>query len=236
MACPRCDRSVLRPRQFSSGSDSDLRADEIYARHLFGHRVLDLEPRVHLEKVEASGFAGSFDEKLHRPGVSIARLARDGHRCVTHPLPQRRSDHRRWTLLDHLLVTSLNRTLALEQMDDVAVVIGEDLELDMSRLLDQPFNVERAVAEGRHCFASCLRDCFGEIADRCAPFSSRCRRHPLMASATRGSRRDARHRQSHRPIGPSASRPEQPARLPRRRSGVRRSSTPFPRLLQLVAR
>ncbi len=167
---------LLRPWQFASSGDSDLRADEIDAGHLFGDRMLDLEPRVHLEKVEASGFAGSFDEKLHGPGVSISRRARDRHRCVTHPLPQRRSDRRRRTLFDHLLVASLNRALALEQVDDVAVLIAEDLELDMSRLLDQPFNVERAVAEGRHGFASCLRDCLDEI-----PIAAR-RLHPDAAA------------------------------------------------------
>ena len=150
---------LLRPWQISSASDSDLRANEVHAGHLFGDRMLDLEPRVHLEEVEASGIAVPFDEELHGSGVSISRLARDSHRRFTHSLPQRRSDRRRWTLLDHLLVASLNGTLALEQVDDVAVMIGEDLELDMPRLLDQPFNVERTVAECGQRFASCLRDC-----------------------------------------------------------------------------
>ena len=60
-------------------------------------------------------------------------------------------------------MASLNRALALEQVDDMAVMIGEDLELDVSRLLDQPFNVERAVAERGRRFASRLRDRLEEI-------------------------------------------------------------------------
>ena len=55
-------------------------------------------------------------------------------------------------------MTPLNRAFALEQMDDVAVMIGEDLEFDMTRPLDQSLDVERAVTEGRDRFASGLRD------------------------------------------------------------------------------
>ena len=44
---------------------------------------------------------------------------------------------------------ALDRALALEQVDDVAVRVGEDLDLDVPRPLDQPFDVERAVAERR---------------------------------------------------------------------------------------
>ena len=36
-------------------------------------------------------------------------------------------------LLDHLLVAALQRTVALEQVHDVAVAIGEHLHLDMAR-------------------------------------------------------------------------------------------------------
>ncbi len=181
MACPRWERSLCVHASGSSGRDRDLRANEVDAGHLLGHRMLDLQPRVHLEEVEPRGIAGPFHEELHGPRVAISRLARDSDRRFTHALPQRRSDRRRRTLLDHFLVAALNRALALEQVDDVAVMIGEDLELDVARLLDQPFNVERAVAKRGHRFASCLRDCRDEIVARRAPSSSRCRRHLLMA-------------------------------------------------------
>jgi len=36
----------------------------------------------------------------------------------------------------------------LEQRDHVAVLVGEDLELDVARLLDELFHIEFAVAEG----------------------------------------------------------------------------------------
>jgi len=49
-------------------------------------------------------------------------------------------------------------------MDDVAVVIGQDLKLNVPWLLDQPFHVERPVAEGRGGFPPRLRDRLDEVA------------------------------------------------------------------------
>ena len=41
----------------------------------------------------------------------------------------------------------LQRALALEHVNDVAVMVGDDLELDVARALDQALEVERRVAE-----------------------------------------------------------------------------------------
>ena len=52
-------------------------------------------------------------------------------------------------LFQNLLMTALNRTLALEQMNDVAVRVGEHLELDVTRTLDLLLYVNGIVAERR---------------------------------------------------------------------------------------
>ena len=41
------------------------------------------------------------------------------------------------------------RALALAEVDDVAVLVGDDLDLDVARLLDVPLDVDVAVAEAR---------------------------------------------------------------------------------------
>ena len=92
------------------------------------------------------------------PGVAIAGGSRDGDRGRAHPLPQRWRDRRRRRLLDHLLMPALNRALALEEVHDVAVCVGQDLELDVARAVDQPLDVQGAVAKGRERFAPRLRD------------------------------------------------------------------------------
>jgi hypothetical protein len=42
----------------------------------------------------------------------------------------------------------LYRTLALEQVHRVTVMVGEDLDLDMSWAFEKSFDVQRAVAKG----------------------------------------------------------------------------------------
>ena len=54
-------------------------------------------------------------------------------------------------------MAALDRALALEQVHDVAVRVGEDLHLDVPGAFDDAFDVERAVAECRRRLASCSR-------------------------------------------------------------------------------
>ena len=58
-------------------------------------------------------------------------------------------DRDRRAFLEQLLVAALDRALALAEMDDGAVVIAEDLELDVARVLDVLLDVDVADAEGR---------------------------------------------------------------------------------------
>ena len=54
----------------------------------------------------------------------------------------------RGRFFDQLLVAALDGALALAEGDDVAVLIGQHLELDVPRALDELLHVEVAVAEG----------------------------------------------------------------------------------------
>jgi hypothetical protein len=55
-------------------------------------------------------------------------------------------------------MTTLNGAFALEEMHDVPLGVGQNLELDVARAVDESLDVERSVAERRQRFASCLRD------------------------------------------------------------------------------
>ena len=54
---------------------------------------------------------------------------------------------RRGAFFDHLLVAPLDRAIAFAEMDDVAMLVGHDLKLDVMRVHDQLFDVDLAVAE-----------------------------------------------------------------------------------------
>ena len=69
----------------------------------------------------------------------------------------------------------LYRALAFAQVDDVAVLIGDDLDLNVARFLHIALNVHVAVAETGHGFGSgsgeSLRD-GSHIANNLHPFSA----------------------------------------------------------------
>ena len=88
-------------------------------------------------------------DELDRSGADIAdRLGRrDGRRAH---LPRGARRHaRRGRLLQHFLVAALHRAIAFEQIDAIAVRVGEDLDLDMARAGDVFFDQHVIVAEAR---------------------------------------------------------------------------------------
>src|SRR5207253_5947666 len=66
---------------------------------------------------------------------------------LSHSLAQSCIVNRRRAFFHHLLMTSLNRALALAQMNEVAVRVREDLNLYVTRALDGLFKIDFRVAE-----------------------------------------------------------------------------------------
>src|SRR6185312_2673968 len=109
-----------------------------------GHRMLDLQPRVHLEEIEALVLAG---DELDSAGAVVADRLGERDRLLAHLLAGRRIEERRWRLLDDLLIAALDRAFALAEMDDVAVLVAEHLDLDMARIDDEFLDEHAVVAE-----------------------------------------------------------------------------------------
>ena len=103
----------------SPRGDPNLPLHQIEARHHLGDRVLDLEPRVHLEEVERSV---RVEQELDRAGVGVADRARPPRRPQSAmPPAQVRIDGDRRRFLDDLLMAALDRALALDERNDRAV-------------------------------------------------------------------------------------------------------------------
>jgi hypothetical protein len=111
--------------------------------------MLDLQAGVHLHEPDAVGaqaFGGVGDE-LDRAGPDIAhRLSRlhgggadSGAGGLVHAGGR--------SLLDDLLVAALQRAIALEQVDDIAVAVAEHLHLDVARTGDVLLQQHPVVAE-----------------------------------------------------------------------------------------
>jgi len=87
------DRCLIGDRQAFAGGDANLPFDQIQSGHRFGHRMLDLQARVHLEEVKR---AVLVEQEFDRPGIRIVDRVRHGRRRLSHAAPQFRRDRDRW--------------------------------------------------------------------------------------------------------------------------------------------
>ena len=122
----------------------DLFLDQVDARDHLGDGVLHLDAGVHLHEVEP----GRLPQELDGANTDVAdRLGgRDGG--VAHGLAHLGCQSGRRRLLQQLLVAALDGAVPLPKVDDVAVLVGQHLELDVARVLDVTLQVHGAVAEG----------------------------------------------------------------------------------------
>ena len=125
-------------RKLCAGSSVD-------AGHRLRNRVLHLQARVHLQEVK---FALRRDHKLHRAGVEVAHRLRQPQGRRAHRVAQRGRHHGRRRLLDDLLVAPLDGAFPLEEMDEVAVVIAQHLDLHVAHRGEIFLHQDALVAEG----------------------------------------------------------------------------------------
>ncbi len=133
----------LAQREFLAGRDQQLLAHEIDAGDQLGHRMLDLDARVHLDEVEAAVLV----QELERAGAAIADAQAGVDADLADLGALLGADARRRRFLDDLLVAALHRAVALAEMDRVALAVGEHLDFDVARVLEELLHVDLIVAE-----------------------------------------------------------------------------------------
>ena len=146
--------------------DSDLALNQVESGDLFGHGVFDLESGVGLNEGEVVVGVG-VDEELERAEIRVAAGGGEFDRRVGDSLTQLFAEGRRGSDLDEFLVAALDRALSLADVGHVAVLVADDLDLDVSSTGDEAFDEEGAVAEGGLRFAGAalegLFDFFGFV-------------------------------------------------------------------------
>ena len=143
---------VLAQRQREARRLAQLPFHQIDAADRLGDRMLDLQARVHLEEVGRVLFRAH--DKLDRSSAGIADIGGQRDSAAQQRRAHIRGKVRRGRFFDDLLVVALDRAVALEEMERGALTIAEDLDFDMTRFLDQLFQEDRAVAEGRRGFVA----------------------------------------------------------------------------------
>ena len=137
--------SAAAERQRTAVGDEDLLGDEIETGHQLGDRVLDLDAGVHLEEEQLV----ALDEELDGAGVGVADRSGQPARRLGQRRTQGVGQVRCRRLLDQLLVAALDRAVAVADDDEAAVVVGDDLHLDVARTGEEALDVHLGPAERR---------------------------------------------------------------------------------------
>ena len=158
---------VLTQRQRLATGHTQLPLHQVEPGDGFGHRMLHLQAGVHLHEIKLHGLglvvARLLDDELHRARTHIVhRLGRRHCRCA-HLRAQGLGHARRRGFFQHFLVTTLHRTIALEQVDAVAVRVAKHLDLDVARALHIFFNQHRVAAKAVHGLALATGQGVGKI-------------------------------------------------------------------------
>ena len=135
---------VLGEAERRAGGDADLLAHQVDAGDRLGDRMLDLQAGVHLDEEELAVLV----QELDGADAEVAELAHGVDHDLADPVALLGVEGGRGGLLQHLLVAALQRAVALAQMHDVAVAVGDHLDLDVARLAEVLLQIDRVVAEG----------------------------------------------------------------------------------------
>ena len=165
--------------------DLHLRADQVDVGDLFGHRVLDLDARIHLdEDVLARTLPHRVEQELDGARVDVADGLGKGDGIPVHGLPDVLVEVRRRSDLDDLLVAALHRAVALEEVNGLPRAVREDLHLDVARPQHGLLEEHGGVAEGAVGFAHGRLERLAEV------FLLLDASHPAPATARDGLRED----------------------------------------------
>ena len=135
---------LLGEAQLETGRDSNLLFHQVDAGHRLCDRMLDLQPGVHLEEVELA----VAEDELHGARIDVSGSGRGPDRGAAHGRADFRRNSRGRSLFHDLLVATLDGALAFAQVDRVPVAVADDLDLDVPRPADVPFEVHGRVPEG----------------------------------------------------------------------------------------
>src|SRR5579863_3001433 len=110
--------------------------------------MFDLYAGVHFDEIELAIIVEEFD----RAGAFIIHLAHGIGADLADLKPLRQIERGRGAFLKNLLMAALQRTIALAEMDRMALAIAQNLNFDMARIVEEFFEVDCVVAESRFGF------------------------------------------------------------------------------------
>ena len=174
-------RRILGDVERLAVGDPELLPHQVDARGLLGDGVLDLQAGVDLEERDQPVLA---DQVLDGARAVVAGFLADALGRLVDLLALRVGQERRGRLLDEFLEAALQRAVAGARDDDVAVLVGDDLRLDVARLVQVALDEALAAAECGDGLAGGRVEQLGDLLDGAGDL------HAAAAAAERGLDRD----------------------------------------------
>src|SRR5260221_9284491 len=148
--------------EVAAGGNADLLEDEIDIGDHFCHRMLNLYARVHLDEIEL----GVLIQELDSSDAEIADLTH----CLGHGLADDVTcagvEGGRGAFFPNLLVSPLQRTIALTKMNGISLAVAEHLNFDMAGALPIFFYINGTIPQSGPGFGHAGREGGGENSGR----------------------------------------------------------------------
>ncbi|MOA08398.1 hypothetical protein D3C78_1281590 [compost metagenome] len=109
--------------------DVQLPGHQVQPGDQFGHRVFHLQSGVHLQEIE---LPARIQQKLHGARADVVHRAPGLERHFAHGLAQLSGHHRAGRFLDDFLMPALHRAIAFAEVNQVAMPVTEQLDLDVT--------------------------------------------------------------------------------------------------------
>ena len=148
------------PKRFAFGNQN-LRADDIDPSHFFGDSMFNLNTRVYLDKEEFAGV--HIHQKLDGAGTLIVDMSANAQTQITYLVTLFLCQIWGGSALDHFLVATLNGTIALPQMHEIAILIAKYLHFHVPCTLDQTLQIAFAFAECSFRFTTPFEHLLGQF-------------------------------------------------------------------------
>ena len=147
-------RPISGSASFEPCGDEDLCFDDIDAGDFFGDGVFDLNPWIDFDEVILAGIA--IDEELNGAGAFVVDRFADLDRAFAKGIADFGIEVRSRRDLDDFLMAALDGAIAFEEMNEVAMLVADQLDFDVTGALDEFFDEDIGAAERRHRFATGL--------------------------------------------------------------------------------
>ena len=117
--------------QFLPCSGHDLGFNNVNAGDELGDRMFHLNPGVHFDEIKLAVFI----QKLKRPSATVAHFFASRHTTLANALNQFAGNARCWRFFNDFLVTTLHGAVTFAQINGVFVVVGQNLNFNVPRVL-----------------------------------------------------------------------------------------------------